>query len=49
MCCSAIDRSLNLQNELVETTSSKVTDIYLLGENTYDNQWREDIAIPMIK
>lgn len=48
VCCSNIGRSLYLQKDLVET-SSKITDIYLLGEHGDDNRWREDIAIPMIK
>lgn len=49
MCCSTIGRSLYLQNEFIETTPPKITDIYLFGENGDDNQWKDDIAIPMIK
>lgn len=47
---SSVRRSLFLSPECVETTkSSKMTDIYLMGESGDDIRWKEDIAIPMIK
>ncbi|XP_025414537.1 uncharacterized protein LOC112686475 [Sipha flava] len=44
------DRSLCLPRECTNTTgSSKIVDIYLVGENGYDIKWTKDIAVPMIK